>query len=135
MPQAGVKRFIWCGGGSNLLEDDVITFGARFVQFFASTFMGLRHRDKQAQLKLLDESRAIEWMGGPGRFRWKGREGSGAWQPVACLQLSMRLMKEIAQPPSPETLFEWMHVWAHEGVSSWPRRGFDCAISIGQREC
>lgn len=63
MPRFGVRRFIWCGGGSTLVEDDVVTMGANFVAFFSSTFMGLRHRDKAHQLELLMASRDIEWLG------------------------------------------------------------------------
>ena len=63
MPRLGVRRFVWCGGGSNLVEQDHVTLGARFVQFFASTFMGLRHRDKKHQLALLAARRDVEWVG------------------------------------------------------------------------
>lgn len=63
MPELGVKRFVWCGGEASLVEDDVITLGARFVVFYSSAFMGLRHRDKVHQLQLLDEHREIEWVG------------------------------------------------------------------------
>ena len=59
----GIRRFVWCGGGSTLTEKDTITFGARFVEFFARTFMGLRHRDKAHQLELLAESRDLDWIG------------------------------------------------------------------------
>jgi putative NADH-flavin reductase len=45
------------------VEDDVVTLGANFVALFSRTFMGLRHRDKQHQLELLNESRGIEWIG------------------------------------------------------------------------
>jgi putative NADH-flavin reductase len=63
MLRLGIRRFIWCGGGSTLLEDDQVTFGARFVRWFASTFMGLRQRDKLHQLELLERNRTIEWIG------------------------------------------------------------------------
>jgi len=63
MPRLGVRRLVWCGGGSNIVEDDQVTFGAKFVEFFARTFMGLRHRDKVHQLELLDSNREIEWLG------------------------------------------------------------------------
>lgn len=59
----GVRRFVWCGGGSNIVKDDVVTLGSRFVRFFASTFMGLRHRDKEHQLALLEAVRDVEWVG------------------------------------------------------------------------
>lgn len=63
MPELGVKRFVWCGGGASLVEDDVVTFGARFVVFYSKTFLGLRHRDKVHQLQLLGEHHDIEWVG------------------------------------------------------------------------
>ena len=63
MPAAGVRRLVWCGGGSTIVEDDVVTFGARFVEGFARTFMALRQRDKQHQLELLSRSLDTEWVG------------------------------------------------------------------------
>ena len=63
MREQGIRRFVWCGGGSTLVEKDRITFGARFVEFFARTFMGLRHRDKARQLELLAESTDLDWIG------------------------------------------------------------------------
>lgn len=63
MREHGVRRFVWCGGGSTIVADDQVTLGARFVEFFASTFMGLRHRDKAHQLELLEQSRDVEWIG------------------------------------------------------------------------
>ena len=59
----GIRRFVWCGGGSTLVAEDEITLGARFVEFFANTFMGLRHRDKLHQLDLLAESSDLDWVG------------------------------------------------------------------------
>lgn len=63
MRESGVKRLVWCGGGSTLLDADLITFGARFVAWFARTFMGLRHRDKEHQFALLQTARDIGWIG------------------------------------------------------------------------
>jgi putative NADH-flavin reductase len=63
MPRHGVRRFIWCGGGANLVADDVVTFGAKFVEWFAATFMGLRHRDKVNQLALLEGRKDVAWLG------------------------------------------------------------------------
>jgi putative NADH-flavin reductase len=57
------SRFIWCGGGSNLVADDQITPGARFVKLFASLFMGKRHRDKEVQLELLARYPNVNWLG------------------------------------------------------------------------
>ncbi len=63
MPALGVRRLVWCGGGSTPVTEDQLSFGARFVEFAASTFMGLRHRDKQHQLELLAERQDVEWIG------------------------------------------------------------------------
>lgn len=63
MPGLDVERFVWCGGGSTLVEEDRISVGARFVEWFASTFMSLRHRDKAHQLELLYENLDLEWVG------------------------------------------------------------------------
>jgi len=63
MPKKGVRRLVWCGGGSTIVKEDHVTFGARFVAVFASMFMGLRHRDKEHQYELLESNREIEWLG------------------------------------------------------------------------
>jgi putative NADH-flavin reductase len=63
VPSMGIRRLVWCGGGSTIVGDDQVTAGARFVELFARTFMGLRHRDKVHQLALLERSLAIEWIG------------------------------------------------------------------------
>jgi putative NADH-flavin reductase len=63
MPRLGVRRLVWCGGGGTPVEDDRRTFGSRFVEWFSSTFMGLRHRDKVHQLELLEQNLAVEWIG------------------------------------------------------------------------
>jgi putative NADH-flavin reductase len=63
MPGAGVQRFVWCGGGSTLLEQDQIGFGAKFVEWFAATFMSLRHRDKEHQIELLNQNLDRAWIG------------------------------------------------------------------------
>ena len=62
MRSNGLRRFVWCGGGSTLVPRDRITFGARFVEFFARTFMGLRHRDKVHQWALLTETEDLDWL-------------------------------------------------------------------------
>lgn len=59
----GPMRFVWCGGGANLLAQDRVGFGARFVEWFAKTFMGLRHRDKEHQIELLEARKDIAWFG------------------------------------------------------------------------
>ncbi len=63
MSLTACKRLIWCGGGSNFMAQDQITLGARFVRFFAETFMSLRHRDKERQLVLLAEHTQVDWLG------------------------------------------------------------------------
>ena len=62
-PRSGVRRLVWCGGGSTIVEDDVVTFGAKFVERFARAFMGLRHRDKSHQLELLNRHLDLDWIG------------------------------------------------------------------------
>jgi putative NADH-flavin reductase len=85
MPRHGARRFVWCGGGATLVDDDVVTFGAKFVEWFASTFMGLRHRDKVNQLALLEGRKDVEWLGvrplqmRPGPMRGKYRLGFDAF--------------------------------------------------------
>jgi len=56
-------RLVWCGGGANLLPRDSVDFGAKFVEWFAATFMGLRHRDKAHQIELLEARRDVAWIG------------------------------------------------------------------------
>ena len=59
----GGGRFIWCGGGSTQVEEDRLSFGARFVNFYARHFLGLRHRDKDHQYALLQTYSDIDWVG------------------------------------------------------------------------
>jgi len=63
MRQKNVDRLIWCGGGSTLLPDDKITFGAKFVKKYSEILLPLRHFDKENQHTLLDENRDINWIG------------------------------------------------------------------------
>lgn len=56
-------RFIWCGGGSTYVDGDPDTFGAGFVRWFARRFLGLRHRDKDHQLELLQRRTDVDWYG------------------------------------------------------------------------
>ena len=63
MRKNNIPRLVWCGGGSNLLEDDVITFGAKFVHWYAGVFLKHRHTDKEHQLILLEENRDLCWIG------------------------------------------------------------------------
>ena len=63
MPNSTIRRFVWCGGGSTLVEEDRISFGAKFVELFARSFMALRHRDKAHQLELLNQNLDLVWLG------------------------------------------------------------------------
>ncbi len=63
MRKLGIKRFVWCGGGNTVSDEDVVSFGSKFVGWFTRTFMVLRHRDKLHQIALLSESRDVEWVG------------------------------------------------------------------------
>ncbi|SES65310.1 NAD(P)-dependent oxidoreductase [Thalassotalea agarivorans] len=51
--------FVWCGGGSNLLPEDVVSFGSKFVYWYAELFLKLRHKDKERQLEFLDNNKDI----------------------------------------------------------------------------
>lgn len=63
MREQGVRRLVWCGGGSNLLPEDEVTFGARFVRWYSETFLRHRHSDKEHQLALLLANRDVTWLG------------------------------------------------------------------------
>lgn len=63
MPELGVRRFVWCGGGSTFVSGDPSNAGARFVRWFAARFLGLRHRDKDHQLAYLLTRTDIDWYG------------------------------------------------------------------------
>jgi len=63
MREVGVGRLVWCGGGSNLRSDDIVTFGARFVRWFSERFLSHRHTDKEHQLELLDANADVCWLG------------------------------------------------------------------------
>lgn len=61
--QSEEPRFIWCGGGSTPVEEDVVTLGSRFVRWYGEHFLKHRHTDKEHQLALLEDSRDIRWIG------------------------------------------------------------------------
>lgn len=63
MRREQIPRLVWCGGGSNLRPEDVVTFGARFVRWFSETFLAHRHGDKVHQLQLLDDNTDLCWIG------------------------------------------------------------------------
>jgi len=63
MVGSNIGRFVWCGGGSTLVEEDQVTFGARMVQKIAQVFMPLRHNDKEHQYQLLKQHPEVDWIG------------------------------------------------------------------------
>ena len=63
MPSLAIDRLVWCGGGSTFVEQDQITFGAKFVRWFSATFLSLRHFDKEHQYELLRQRQDINWIG------------------------------------------------------------------------
>ena len=81
MRERQIPRLVWCGGGSSLLPEDQMTFGARFVRWYGETFLKHRHDDKVHQLELLHANRDETWIGirplqmGPGPKRAQYRLG------------------------------------------------------------
>jgi putative NADH-flavin reductase len=79
MRERRIPRLVWCGGGSNFRPEDRITFGSRFVRWFAERFLSHRHLDKEHQLALLDANADLTWIGvrplqmkeGPERGRYR----------------------------------------------------------------
>jgi putative NADH-flavin reductase len=63
MNRLGIKKFVWCGGGSTLVEEDQITIGARMVEKIAQVFLSLRHNDKEHQYQFLRQHPEIQWSG------------------------------------------------------------------------
>jgi len=63
MRSNNVSRFVWCGGGSNILKEDVITFGSKFVRWYAEVFLNHRHTDKEHQISLLEANNDLDWIG------------------------------------------------------------------------
>lgn len=87
MREHGARRLVWCGGGSNFVDGDVITFGARFVNIYSRLFLRLRHWDKEHQYALVQENRDLEWLGvrplqiREGALRGEYRLGFNAFSP------------------------------------------------------
>lgn len=63
MREQNIPRLVWCGGGSNFLPGDQITFGAKFVRWWSETFLDHRHSDKEHQLELLLANQDVTWLG------------------------------------------------------------------------
>jgi len=63
MVDSNIGRLVWCGGGSTLVEEDQVTFGARIVEKIGQVFMPLRHNDKEHQYQLLKQHPEIDWIG------------------------------------------------------------------------
>lgn len=63
MRSNNVPRLVWCGGGSNILADDVVNLGSRFVRWYGEVFLKLRHFDKEHQLALLENNKDLCWLG------------------------------------------------------------------------
>lgn len=63
MRETAIPRLVWCGGGSNIVKEDVVTWGSKFVRWYAEHFLKHRHTDKEHQLALLEESTDIRWIG------------------------------------------------------------------------
>jgi len=63
MVSSNIPRLVWCGGGSTLVEEDQVTFGAKIVEKIAQVFMPLRHHDKEHQYQLLQQHPEVGWIG------------------------------------------------------------------------
>ncbi len=63
MREKNVGRLVWCGGGSTLVPEDKIGFGAKFVKMYSRIFLPLRYFDKENQFALLDKNRDVDWIG------------------------------------------------------------------------
>ena len=63
MSNSNTPRLVWCGGGSTLVEEDRVTFGAKIVEKIARIFMPLRHNDKEHQYQLLKQHPEVDWIG------------------------------------------------------------------------
>lgn len=63
MREHNIPRLVWCGGGSNFLPGDQITFGARFVRWWSEIFLEHRHSDKEHQLEFLLANTDVTWLG------------------------------------------------------------------------
>jgi putative NADH-flavin reductase len=58
-----VKKFVFCSGASTLLQEDNLTFGMKFVEYYGKKFMSKKHYDKSHQFELLKNYNNINWYG------------------------------------------------------------------------
>jgi putative NADH-flavin reductase len=63
MRQNDIPRLVWCGGGSNIQKEDVITWGSKFVRRYSNLFLRYKHIDKEHQIDLLEKNRDLSWIG------------------------------------------------------------------------
>src|SRR5258706_4792105 len=63
MREKNVGRLVWCGGGSTLVPEDKIGFGAKFVKMYSRVCLPMRYFDKENQFALLDKNRDVDWIG------------------------------------------------------------------------
>jgi len=111
MPELGVERFVWCGGGGTDVGEDQWTIGSRFVRFYARTFMKKNSVDKTHQFALLTEHRDVDWVGvrplqmNPGPHRGEYRLGFDRYNGFSkisfadCADAMLRML----------TSDEWLH--------------------------
>ena len=58
-----IPRLVWCGGGSNIQNEDVINFGAKFVRKYSEIFLKHKHTDKEHQLVLIETNNDLCLIG------------------------------------------------------------------------
>ena len=60
MRNSSISRLVWCGGGSNLVKEDVVTFGARFVRWYAERFLNTPTYRQRASARAVGEKQGPE---------------------------------------------------------------------------
>jgi putative NADH-flavin reductase len=63
MRQHNIPRLVWCGAGSTIQKEDVVTWGANFVRHYSEILLKQKHTDKEHQLALLKENRDLCLIG------------------------------------------------------------------------
>lgn len=77
MRENSIPRLVWCGGGSNIQKDDLVTRGSKFVRWYAERFLRNKHFDKDHQIAFLEGNRDIKWIGiRPLQMKFGGRTGT-----------------------------------------------------------